>query len=341
MTPQNQTWTQKGIYVKRTTLINLIVPVSLSLLVGCGTPADSTSTLNNDDDGYAGSTFEDIWNQVTSDVYQTLPQKSVTLGSFGWFQSRLRSDAKRTLNSRKDILPRFKKLLHPNGICLAGKWSIDQSTPFTGYFAQGSEALIVARASVALSETTQGNFRGFGLAGKLIPTSVRNHTDKLKTANFFTVDDLGGTKTANFTDALLLNRPKLSTSGRGTYVKAIGAAVGLLFNLMDSNPNERQLYEISELGLANPAKAVTPRFMRLVGDKTNVKIASQADFRNELMLKNYEGNLKFSIELSSDGKAWKRVGTMEFTDDAASDSCDHRLHFHHPKNRSDLTFGQI
>jgi hypothetical protein len=30
---------------------------------------------------------------------------------------------------------------------------------------------------------------------------------------------------------------------------------------------------------------------------------------------------------------FERIGYLEFTESVASDSCDHRIHFHHPKFR--------
>jgi hypothetical protein len=35
-------------------------------------------------------------------------------------------------------------------------------------------------------------------------------------------------------------------------------------------------------------------------------------------------------------QGWDKIGFIEFEAGIASDSCDHRLHFSHPKFRSDL-----
>lgn len=54
--------------------------------------------------------------------------------------------------------------------------------------------MIISRASVALTETEKGHYRGFGLAGKIFPTSNAKDKKAYKTANFFTIDDLSGSK---------------------------------------------------------------------------------------------------------------------------------------------------
>jgi hypothetical protein len=283
---------------------------------------------------YNGSVFSDVWSKVSQDKYRGLPQNEVTISSFGgWLNTKLSQAASRTINNRADTLPRFQKLVHPNGICFAGKWIIDEKTKYTGYFAEGSEALIIARASVALSDTKKGSRRAFGMAGKLFPTAIRTHSTPLKTGNFFVVDDLGGTKRSSFITAPLVNNPPVTLSGTSFTEKAIGAITGLIFNNTDKSPGVRQLYEISELGMSNPKKAVTPKFMRITGSEDNQKFASKSDFRDDLRLENYNGDLTFNIYVSNGSRSWKRIGRIEFDEDAASDSCDHRLHFHHPKTK--------
>src|SRR5258708_27286149 len=73
---------------------------------------------------YAGSNFDDVWAQVKADPYTALPHAEVTFGSFfGFFQDHLLDNSRRTLSEQSDLLPHFKKLLHPNGICLLGTWN--------------------------------------------------------------------------------------------------------------------------------------------------------------------------------------------------------------------------
>ena len=76
-------------------------------------------------------------------------------------------DAQRTLNETADYYPRLEKHLHSNGICFAGTWSITKKTHYTGYFKQGAQGLIIARASTALTETQHGDTRAFGMEVKI------------------------------------------------------------------------------------------------------------------------------------------------------------------------------
>jgi hypothetical protein len=89
----------------------------------------------------------------------------------------------------------FRRLLHPNGVCLTGVWRITESTPYSGYFAEGAEGLIVGRYSTCCSRTRRGGFRSLSLVGKLYPTTDRNHREPLRPAQFITQQDIGGAHT--------------------------------------------------------------------------------------------------------------------------------------------------
>ena len=51
----------------------------------------------------------------------------------------------------------FRRLLHPNGICLTGLWQITEETSYSGCFRQGSQALIVGRYSTCCTKTRRGH----------------------------------------------------------------------------------------------------------------------------------------------------------------------------------------
>src|SRR4051794_35836846 len=75
-------------------------------------------------DSYAGSSLSEVWNAVKSDPYP-LPSYEVTLGSFfAGLTNHLMQAARRTIDDRRDLLPTFRKLIRPNGICLRGDWRI-------------------------------------------------------------------------------------------------------------------------------------------------------------------------------------------------------------------------
>jgi hypothetical protein len=280
-----------------------------------------------------GSTFSEVWNTVSSDPYVRVPHYKVTLTSFfGFFQDHLKASGQRTIADGSDLLPRFKKLVHPNGICLAGTWTITEDSPYTGYFAKGSKGLLIGRASVAMSETVSGQYRAFGFAGKLYPTDDARHTDKLHTANFFVVDDLGGTLASHYTDVMMTNRPKATTH---LSMIAIGAAAVRAFGAADKNPTVRQMYEVAELGMEDPTRSLTPAYFGLKAAPGQTYDAP--DFRQELLLENHNGKLVLEINVAASERApLTKIGTIELTQDALTDSCDHRLHFHHPKWRENL-----
>jgi hypothetical protein len=290
----------------------------------------------------AGSSFSDVWAQVASDPYKRLPHEVVTLGSFyGFLQNKVLESARRTLSNHSDLLPRFQKLLHPNGICLAGTWNITADTHYTGLFKKDSHAFIIARASTALTNTTRGDYRAFGFAGKLFPTTDPHGV--VETANFFTVEDLGGTLRDHFLDALNTNDIiNITPTSSLFFNSAVGVAVVQALTTADHTLDLgqvliRQLYPVAEAGEADPSQANAPQWITITG-ASDVPRVDAADFRDELRLANYPAGLRFEIWVADQGtrrgaKSWEKIGYIEVVADALTDSCDHRLHFSHPTFR--------
>lgn len=289
---------------------------------------------------YIGSNADQVWQQVTSDGYE-LPNNKISFHSlYGFFKDKIERSAKRTLSDRSDILPQFNKLAHPNGVCLKGTWEIDQDSIYSGYFKKGSKAVIIARASTAMSHTKKGKYRAFGFAGKIFPQDENDTSSLVKTANFFMVDDLGGTKAEHYTDVTMTNEPAVSKTQDIFLHVAYAIKLALTFGQADNNPGMRQLYEVSTLG--DDIEVVTPKWMS-VSARVDQKI-DEADFRDELNIDNYNGNLVFDISVANQvdelgNKNWKRIGSININDSIVSNSCDHRLHFHHPKWISNLDHG--
>jgi hypothetical protein len=283
---------------------------------------------------YAGSRFVNVWNEVKSNPYRTLPQVRVSVASFfSWGTNLLERAAKRTIASEDDVLPRFDKLVHPNGICLRGTWNMTEPSPYTGYFEQGKQGVVIARASTALSGTTRSSYRGFGMAVKLFPTNNPAHATPLKTANFFVIDDLGGTDLRNYLDAQMTNEPNTSIRFSSILIAPIAAAATSAFTAADKNPGIRQLYPVAELGLAPGKKAVSPKYIKVVGAPYE-KRQDKSEFREELNVALYGGYLDFDVMVSENKTGpFTRIGYLEFSESVTSDSCDHRLHFPHPKFR--------
>jgi hypothetical protein len=81
-----------------------------------------------------------VSDQVSQElqVYQQgkLPHYQMSVRSvFEFGSAGLEKAAKRTISDKSDYLDRLPKLLHPNGVCVMGKWQIAKDSPYTGAFA--------------------------------------------------------------------------------------------------------------------------------------------------------------------------------------------------------------
>ena len=105
----------------------------------------------DEDAAYRGATFREVADAVFANPYQRvwgaageppLPIHDVTLGSVlhGVLQRgrfALLKAAERTVDSRADLRwgpdrTGFRRLLHPNGVCLTGRWEITEQTAYSG-----------------------------------------------------------------------------------------------------------------------------------------------------------------------------------------------------------------
>jgi hypothetical protein len=285
---------------------------------------------------YTGSSFRAVWDQVASDPYARLPEDKVTVDSFyDVMTSHILAASKRTLTDRSDLLPWFQKLIHPNGICLAGTWNITADTPYTGYFRKGSRGLVVLRASTGMSEIHRDQYRTFGMAAKLFPTLDPDAV--VETANVTLTEDLGGRKRDHFLDAESTN-DILQIAPTGAAHLGTLVALAHAFTTAEKTPSIpqtlfRQVYSIGEAGEADPTAARSPVWLRIRGASDVPRVLAD-DFRDELRLARYPQGLRFEIAAADEGtrltkKVWKVIGTIDITAEAVSESCDHRLHFAH------------
>ena len=311
----------------------LILAFLLFLLYGCS----KDTSIKIQHQPLAHHSFQEVWKEVASDPYKTLPQESISFGKlFTFSKNIILHDAKRTLSERSDIRKPFDKLAHPNGICLKGVWRITEASPYSGYFKKGTHASIIARASSAMSNTKRGEIRSFGFAGKIFPNKKKNTG---YTANFFLIDDLGGTDAAHYTDVALSNAPQVSTTSEVLKNLLYALKVASAFKDADVHPNIRQLYEVSELDEKVKSRSITPKWMKISAQKGQAVDAE--DFRDEfIMTKGHK--MVFNIFVTSKEKngqkEWHKIGAITFDAAIASMSCDHRLHFHHPVWRDDIKY---
>jgi hypothetical protein len=321
----------------------------------------------NEDRTYSGARYSEVVDAICANPYQRvwgapgespLPVHEVTFRSVA---SGMLSASERALDSHADLRwganrLGFRRLVHPNGICLTGTWRIHESSKYTGYFTQGSVALIVARYSTCCTETRRGRTRSLSLAGKLFPTVDVNHPDPLPTANFMTQEDIGGNNTMYINDAELRNAPDITAFRRGIGGVPTLLVTGRAFDRADKEPGIRQLYQVAELGKPDDEATRAPEFMRLTVSPNQPRIpGDDLDFRDEVMAQIYDRGdpeprrtLRFIIEVTDHGQVsgppfrvrrtfsnWRPIGELVFDNAVASHNGDAVLHFNHPTWRTD------
>ncbi|BDI17052.1 hypothetical protein ANSO36C_28540 [Nostoc cf. commune SO-36] len=302
-------------------LVLCLFQIPLLILTMLNKP--QVSTPDKDVFEYDGSTHNEVKEVGFSSPYgEPLPyHEGLGLTKFLQFLN----DSARNMFDKRDIRPYYDKLIHANGICCSGVWRITEDSPYTGYFAKGSEGLVFARLSVAGAGIKRGDRRAFGIAGKVYPTL--NPNEKVKPGNFVTVDYLTGIKTKHITDTELTNFPSVGLDIGANLVNRI------IFRLMDKRPGFRQLFPISTLGVAPGSKVVTPdQFMLRVAQGT-AKIDAE-DFRDELRLEKYpDHKLVYTINVKNfNEKEWTKLGVIEFNDYSICEGCDKRIHFWIPRD---------
>lgn len=331
--------------------------------------------VTEEDRAYRGSRFAEVREAIFANPYQkvwggegepALPVYPVTLA--GVLHGAVRSSrpylfrqaVARAVDSHADLRwgvdrKGFRRIIHPNGICLTGLWTISEPTEYSGYFRQESRALLVARYSTCCRETRRGRTRSLSMVGKLFPTADPNHRERLRTASFITQQDLGGDDTRYINDAELRNAPNTSVWRRGLGAPVL-AVEAILFSQTDKEPTARQLYQIAELGKPNDEPTRAPAFMRLIVDPDQPRISGEAlDFRDEIMAQIYDRGdptpkrtLIFHIEVTDEGSTrgpdffqrrtfanWRRIGRLVFDAAVASYNGDFVIHFNHPTWRDD------
>ena len=330
--------------------------------------------VTDEDRAYRGSRFADVQAAIFANPYQRvwgaagerpLPVHTVTLSDmlrvlpFGR-RHLFRQATARGVDSHADLRwgadrMGFRRIVHPNGICLTGRWRITTPTDYSGYFTTGSEALTIGRYSNCCTETQRGRNRSLSMVGKLFPTTDPDHAEPVRTASFFTQQDIGGGSEDFINDIELRNAPNTTAWRRGLGLPIL-LITGATFARVDRMPSIRQLYEVAELGKPPDAPTRTPSFMRLLVDPEQPRIGGEAlDFRDEIMAQIYDRGdpapkrtLRFLIEVSDQGTTrgpafyerrsienWRRIGEIVFDRAVVSYNGDFVIHFNHPTWRDD------
>jgi hypothetical protein len=324
--------------------------------------------MTDEDRSYRGSRFREVVDALWANPYQRvwgrtgeplLPVYDVTFATVA--SPHFHKATERTLDSGADLRwgpdgKGSRRIVHPNGICLIGQWQITTNTEYSGYFAKGRTALVIARYSTCCTETLRGQMRSLSMVGKLFPTTDPEHAAPLHTANFMTQSDIGGDDTEYINDVELRNAPDTTLSRRGVGGAPALLHIGLTFAVVDAEPSIRQLYPIAELGKPAGEPTRAPEFMRLLVSPDQPRIEGDGlDFRDEIMAQIFDRGdpapkrrLMFHIELTDEGETtgplieerrtfrnWRRVGTLTFDNAVISYNGDFVIHFNHPTWRKD------
>ena len=311
---------------------------------------------------YTGSTFAETWSRLEQEQYASLPTYHVVSAETLKSVASLAMNA--TLDNRADFRPRRLKLVHPNGICLAGKWEIDQPSNYSGYFAEGRKGLVVARASVTQDFVKLEDYRAFGLALKIFPTT--DPTARVYTSNLFSVDTIEGTQNHPYTRALMSNQiPDFNFLNISNVIRLFDRMSFLInFNNLSKqsdsgpqsrNPLLRRTVEVARAGMTQEFSAVnlqeslpSYKFLEAEGKIKEplwvgfepegiLTYSNERDFRDEItdtLRKN--GELRYKILVADQknraGKQmWSQIGSITFNSAVSSKTCDLDLHFHHPR----------
>jgi hypothetical protein len=323
----------------------------------------------DEDRAYRGSRFAEVRDAIFANPYQKvwgaageppMPQSNVTVsgalrGILKFRPPQIAQASSRIVDSHADLRwgpdrLGYRRLLHPNGVCLTGLWEITEDSGYSGYFKKGSKGLVIARYSTCCNATRRGETRSLSLVGKIYPTIDPNHLEPLCPASFITQEDIGGDYTRYVNDARLHNAPSVTPWRRGKGLLLI-AIEGIVFTLVDKRNSERQLHQIAELGKPQGEPTWTPRVMRLSVAPSQPRIeGDELDFRNEILGQIFDPGdpepkrrLAFDIDATDElnefgalGFArrkyanWRRLGSVTFDNAVASYNGDHVIHFNHP-----------
>jgi len=315
--------------------------------------------------GYDGSVFKELKALVWGKPYSELPLYKVDKNRIK--SSEFVKNSARTLDGHLDIIQSDRpKIVHPNGLCLSGVWHITSDNTrntYSGYFANGSKGLILARVSTAGTEVdierspsaklTGKEYISYGFTGKIFPTKNVEDPRKYRPANFITQTDLGGQTDADLSNVELVNAPDVSALNRGVAGGGVEifAITGSTFGSVDESTTIRQVYEIAELNKPLTEKTNAPQYLKLVASPAYRKKLLKGDFRKTLQeYIQREKQISFDIFVANEGytktitklkqstivtDGWKKIGTATFFDAVASQVCDFNLHFHHPAWRRD------
>ena len=253
------------------------------------------------------------------------------------------ADSRSIFISESDFRSARPKLLHPRGVCSSGTWVIDEDTPFTGLFENGTEVPAIVRFSSGTSKsrkTSEKTERIFGLAVKLFPT--QDKTEKVVTTNIITLDQYGFEASARwsffFEDR---NQKPVYFSNVAPAKSFIGKTLATFFDRFDKPNFVRQVYKTAQVNQFNETitnfKSPYEIRFRAFNDVSKIK---RDDFRDEILAVNKDEPIQLETWIYRDhlGQAFsKKIGYLILDKSVVSEACDKTLHFHHNRTIDKLS----
>ena len=266
---------------------------------------------------------------------QTMNRRRCSGRSSSFGPNQFFKASERTLDSRTDLrwgptarrsAPRPSKRRVPDR-----PWHITEPTDYSGYFSSGSAALAIARyRRAARNAPWQDAFAFDGLASRT-PTTDSNDIEPLRTANFMTQEDIGGSQTDFINDVELRNDPIRPSRG--------GALASLFYRRSASRSGASINSRASGSSIPSrswaslTARRRARRVHAVAGRTGQPRIeGADLDFRDEAMAQIFDRgdpapkrSLTFNIEVTDQGtttgpafrerrtfKDWRKIGTLTF-----------------------------
>jgi hypothetical protein len=250
-----------------------------------------------------------------------------------------------TFIERDDFREPRPKLLHPRGVCTDATWKITEESQATGLFAKGTELPAIVRFSSGTSDSAYPTESGriFGFAAKIFPTLDLD--EDVETLNIQTLDTDGFDRTFRKRFFHEDDGQAVTFTNVAPAQSTFGKLLATFFDRFDLSNFVRPVYPLAQID-AHQQRVAEPKIPYEIHFVANFQARTDtvpADFRDDLMT--HPGQLSLDIIIRSFEPEKRRrgrfapiknidkkIGVLTLHDRVVSDSCDLKLHFHHPKN---------
>ncbi|MEM7255375.1 MAG: hypothetical protein AAF493_28580 [Pseudomonadota bacterium] len=288
--------------------------------------------------------FDDVRQVLTETPYRTLPRIEISKRSFGPVDgdNRLYQSAVRALTVTDDLLPpgQRPKAFQANGICYFGQWRINETSPYTGAFANRTTALAVARLSVTLSAVEFEAPRAFGFAIKLFVTD--DVKAPVSSRNLLLKDTLIGVADRPVSARVFDNHPSIDRVPLSWRQISSGLRIRRDLTAADKAVSgcttDITYRSVDSIARTSERQSKAPHWVRLrPASRDESGDEARLDFRTALRIHDPAKPWRWTIDVAdwtAHGKGsavWRRLGYLQLDDDVTSEACDSRLHFHHPR----------